>query len=170
MNLKDIKGISLVAIILIIVAILVIGAVITGVIIINKNRNKESITADQFKDKMENMNYIIVDAKDQFDEYDYIEKAYIAISKDYEYQIEFYEIDGEEQAISFYNHNKNIFESYKTSVSYETSVSIGNNSKYTLTTENEYRLLSRIDNTVIFVHVDKEYKDKINEDLKEIGY
>lgn len=170
MNLKNRKGIGLVAIILIIVAILVIGAIITGVVIINKNKNKESITANEFKDKMEDMNYIIVDAKNQFEEYDYIEKVYLAVPEDYEYQIEFYEMDREEQAITFYNHNKDIFESYKSSISSETSVNIGNNAKYTLTTEDEYRLLSRIDNTVIYVHVDKEYKDKIKETLKEIGY
>lgn len=170
MDFKKNKGISLIIIILIIVAILIIGAIVTGVIVINKNKNKQAITANEFKDKMEDMNYIIVDAKEQFADYDYIEKVYLAVSEDYTYKIEFYETDGVEQAISFYNINKNIFEDYKTSVSFETSASIGNNSKYTLTTEKEYRLLSRIDNTVIFVHVDKEYKDKINEALKEIGY
>ena len=170
MNFKSKKGISLVVLIFLIVLILVITTIITGLVIINKNKNKESITANEFKNKMEDMNYIVVDAKDQFEEYDYIEKVYLAAPKNYKYQIEFYEMDEEEQAISFYNNNQEIFESYNSSASAETNVSIGNNAKYTLTTEDEYRLLSRIDNTVIYVHVDKEYKDEIKEVLKELGY
>lgn len=171
MKLKNEKGIGLVTFILIFVAILVIAGIIVGVVIINKNLNKEPITAGDFKDIMEDKDFEIIDAKEnQLTEYDYVKKAYVALEEDYDYQIEFYKLDEEEDAISFYNTNKKIFESYKGSSSAETSVSMGNNSKYTLKTNDEYKVVSRIENTVIYADVDEKYEDEVKEILKEIGY
>ena len=107
---------------------------------------------------------------DSFSNYDYIEKAYIALEEDYDYKIEFYKLDEEEDAIDFYKLNKEKFESQKGSGSAESTVNIGNNSKYTLTTNGEYKVISRIENTAIYLDVDKKYKDEVKEILKELGY
>lgn len=170
MNLKNERGIGLVPFILILVAIIVIAGIIVGVVIINKNLNKEPITVSEFKNIMEDKDFEIMDAKDQFEDYDYIEKVYLALEEDYEYQIEFYKLDEEDDAINFYNTNKRIFEDSKSSASAETSVSMGNNSKYTLATGDKYKVVSRIENTVIYLNVDEEYKDEVKDILKEIGY
>lgn len=170
MKLKDERGIGLVAFILIFVAILVIAGIIVGVVIITKNLNKEPITAHDFKDKMEYKDFEIIDAIDQFEDYDYIEKAYIALEEDYEYKIEFYKLDEEDDAIRFYNINKEVFDDSKGSSSAETSVSMGNNSKYTLKTKDEYKVVSRIENTVMYADVDEKYEDEVKEILKEMGY
>jgi len=47
---------------------------------------------------------------------------------------------------------------------------MGNNSKYTLKTNGEYKVVSRIEDTVIYVDVDEKYEDDVKEILKEIGY
>jgi len=164
------KGIGLVPFILIFVGILVIGAIIVGVVIINKNLNKEPITVSDFKDIMEEKDFEIMDIKEQFEAYDYIEKAYIALKEDYDYQIEFYRLDEEEDAINFYETNKEKFEDSKGTSEIETKVSMGNNSKYTLKTNGEYKVVSRIENTVLYVDVDDKYEDEVKEILKEIGY
>ncbi len=169
-KIKNEKGIGLLLLLLIIVVIVVIGGVITGILIINKNHHKEPITASEFKNEMEDMGFEIVDAKYQFVEYDYIEKVYLALEEDGGYQIEFYKLDEEENAISFYNNNKLIFESDKGSATEETSLNLKNNSKYTLTTKGKYKVVSRIENTVIYLNVDKEYKDEVKDILKELGY
>ena len=49
-NLKNNKGIGLVPFILIFVAILVIAGIVVGVIVINKNMNKEPIAVSEFKE------------------------------------------------------------------------------------------------------------------------
>lgn len=70
----------------------------------------------------------------------------------------------------FYNTNKSIFEAYKDNSSVETNFNGKNYSKYTLNTNGQYMLLSKIDNTVIYLKVDSENKDSINKLMKELGY
>lgn len=170
-SLKNERGIGLLPFILAFVAILVIAGAVVGVVIINKNINKEPISARDFKDIMKDKDFEIIDAKEnQFAEYDYIEKAYVALEEDYDYQIEFYKLDKEDDAIDFYEHNKEIFEDSKGSSSVGNETKMGNNSKYTLKTKNEYKVVSRIENTVIYVDVDEKYEDEVKEILKEMGY
>ena len=45
-----------------------------------------------------------------------------------------------------------------------------NYSKYTLQSDNKYMVVSRIEDTVVYVKVDSKYKDQIKDLLKEIGY
>ena len=47
---------------------------------------------------------------------------------------------------------------------------MGNNSKYTLKTKDEYKVVSRIEDTVIYADVDEKYEDEVKEILKEMGY
>ncbi len=132
--------------------------------------DKKAIDSSEFKEIMRDNSYYVVNSKDQFSEYDYILNSYIAIDSQQNYQIEFYELEDEENAIAFYDYNKDIFEGYKISTSIYTDVSFSNNSKYTLTTDDSYRVLSRVDNTVIYISVDKKYKDEVKSILKELGY
>ena len=119
---------------------------------------------------MQNLNYFVQDATSQFEEYDYVKEVYISAQKELEYQIEFYELNTEQDAISSYNINKSKFEAKKSSTSTYTEVALGNNSKYTLTSNGQYMVVSRIENTFIYVHVDEEYKDEVKKILKELGY
>lgn len=132
--------------------------------------NKTAITASDFKTKMESKGYILQDVISQFSDYNYFNQAYVALSFDSAYQIEFYELSDTDSAISFFNTNKDIFEKSKSSGSSETSVSIGNNEKYTLTTNSKFKVLSRIDNTVIYLDVSEDYKSQVKDILKDLGY
>ncbi len=132
--------------------------------------NKTSITSADFKSKMESKGYTVQDATSQMSEYDYINQVYIAISSDSTYQIEFYELSDSDYASSFFNNNKKTFENSKSSGSAETSVSAGNNAKYTLTTNGKFKVVSRIDNTVIYLNVDDDYKSSVKDVLKDLGY
>lgn len=78
-------------------------------------------------------------------------KVYIASGKDSTYQIEF-------------------FESTKGSNSSESSASLKNYSKYVLSTNGKYKVISRIDNTVIYCDIDDNYKSVVKEVLEEIDY
>ena len=152
-----------------IIAIVII-LVILGVIFINLNKEKTSITASSFYTTMSQKGYSVQDATSQISDYDYVQQVYIAVSNDYSYQIEFYELSDDSYATRFYNNNKSIFESSKGNASAETSVSLKNYSKYTLASSGKYSVVSRIDNTVIYVNVDAEYKDTVKAVLDELGY
>ena len=130
--------------------------------------NKKAIDSDKFKSIMRDNNYYVINSKEQFSEYDYIVESYIAESDNY--QIEFYIMQDDMNAKAFYDYNKEIFDAERTSISMYTSVDFTNTNKYTLTLEDSYKVLSRINNTVIYVDVEKEYKNDINSILKKLGY
>ena len=154
-------------IILGIILILVIGV---GMLFILLNKEKESMSASDFKTLMQEKGFVISDATSQFSQYAYVEQVYVVAPSDYAYKIEFYELSDEDYAMSFYNTNKSIFESSKGAVSGETSVSMKNYSKYTLSSDSKYKVVSRIDNTVVYLNVNSNYKDTVKDLLKEMGY
>lgn len=156
-------------VIIAIIAIVIVVAIV-GVVFISLNKEKTAITASDFYTTMSQKGYLVQDASSQFSDYNYVKKSYIATSKDYSYQIEFYELADDSYATSFYNNNKSIFESSKGNVSAETSVGLKNYSKYTLSSNGKYMVVSRINNTVIYVDVNDSYKDTVKSVLKELGY
>lgn len=156
---------------LIITLSIVLVIVVVGVILFSLiNKDKPSITAEEFKSTMEEKGYYVKDVTAQFANYGYIKKPYVAASQDNAYQVEFYEISDSEHASKFFNTNKAIFEASKGSISAETNIGFRNYSKYTLQSNNKYQIVSRINSTVIFVDVDSKYKDTIDKLLNEIGY
>ena len=162
------KKVLIVIGIIILVMMLVIGGVIFTLISVF-NKEKTPMFAEDFYSIMEERGYTMTDATSQFDQYtNYIKKAYIAQNTDY--QIEFYELSNEENAISMYNTNKSKFESQKSNVYSHATTNMKNYSTYALTANGKYKYISRIDNTMIYLDVDEEYKDPIKNLMKEIGY
>jgi len=147
--------------------LITIGGLVTYTIL---NREKESISAEEFKSIMENKGYTIVDATSQFAQYRYVQKVYIAITNDRKYQIEFYTLSNDEGAIYFYNTNKTILENSKQGTTSETNAEFKNYCKYTLNNNGKYKAISRINNSVIYLNVEEQYKDSVKDLLKEIGY
>lgn len=157
------KTITIVIIIWIIVALLV------GVVALS-SKSKPSISATEFATKMKQNGYAITNASEQFAQYDYVKNVYIAGNENISYQIEFYELSNDTFAESFFEKNKAIFQSQKESASAETNLNGKNYSKYTLSTGNKYRAISRIDNTVVYLEVDSSYKNEVQNILNELGY
>ncbi len=131
---------------------------------------KKAITADTFKTKMETKKYVVQDASSQFESNEQIKKVFLALNSASSYQIEFYEIDTVDNAVEFYTNNKLIFQQSKSSGNIETNVDLKNNSKYTLESNGMYKLISRIDKTVIYVNTSSKNKKEINKVVKELGY
>lgn len=162
------KAVKIVLIVLLILSIL--GAIGIGFVVKMINKEKEAIDVSKFTTIMERRGYYLTDVYSQYEEYGYIKNAYVASSKDYTFQIEFYELSDEAYAVSFYNNNKDIFESMKANVTSGTNTSGKNYAKYTLTSAGKYMVVSRIDNTVVYVNVEENYKNNVTDILKELGY
>lgn len=131
---------------------------------------KVSLTAEDFKTTMEAKGFTVKDVSEQVAENPQITKAYVAISGDEQYQIEFYETDTAETAQRLYAGNKVIFEESASGASSNSSASAANYNSFKMTADGYYKVLSRIDNTLIYVNAPKEYKDEIKTVLDEIGY
>ena len=152
------------------VAVVLLIVIVGMTLFVSLNKEKTSITAENFYTTMSQKGYNVQDANSQFSDYDYITQVYIAISEDYSYQIEFYELSDDAYATSFYNTNKSIFESSKGNAATESNVELMIYSKYTLSSNGKYMVVSRIDNTVIYVNVDDSYRDTVKSILDELGY
>ncbi|MCI8961511.1 MAG: hypothetical protein HFJ18_01110 [Clostridia bacterium] len=168
------KPVIIAIIAIVIVAIIV--AIIVG-ISLNKpnnekdgNKQQEITDAESFRNVMQEKGYIVMDAKNQFANYSKIEKVYIATNESYSYQIEFYQISDDAYATSFYNNNKSKFEALKTENSVETNNDLENHSKYTLTTDDKYKAVSKVNNNIIYLDVKTEYKDTVQKILEELGF
>ena len=129
---------------------------------------RECIDDEEFSRIMTNEGFIVVNVKDQFAQYNYIEEAYVATNNNY--KIEFYELEEDNYAIDFYETNKKIFEETKSNTSFYLNEDYPESNKYTLTTEKEYKVISRIEDTVVYLNMDKKYKDEANNILKKLGY
>ena len=154
----------------VIITIAILAIIVAVIACIFKNLNKEKIpmTTESFKNTMEEKGFTVQSAKEQFAEYEYVKEATIASNGDY--QLEFYELSDVDKAVFFFNNNKSIFEQSKGNASANTSVNMKNSSKYTQSSNGKYMVVSRIDNTVIYLDVEDSYKDAVKALLDEIGY
>lgn len=125
------------------------------------------VTAKEFVDKLEAAGFTLVDAVDQFDE-GLVEAAYIAIGENY--QIEFFIVPTVEQAQRAFAENQATFEAAKGNSTTNKSAKAENFSYYCQTSNGKYSVVSRTDNTFIYVDADSEYKQEINDIIKDLGY
>ena len=131
--------------------------------------NKKAITTADFISKAKELGYESSDVIPQYASYGYIKEATVARSKD-GYQAEFYVIEDKDHAVSMFNTNKSIFESYKGNTLAEASANLGNYSSYTLTSSGYYMHICRVDNTLLYVKVKEQYKDNIKKLINELKY
>jgi len=159
------------ALVVVLIVVLLIAAVIsTGVYLVVKfvNVEKEVLTAKEFISIMEEQDFLVGEVTDQFEDADIeVEEAYVAVGDDY--QIEFYTFEDEENAEMFFKVNKAKFD--EDSASSRVSFNGKNFTSFSITTDGEYRFVERVDETVIYLDVDEEYKDEVKELVKEeLGY
>ena len=128
---------------------------------------KYALSPSEFKTQMKYNKYIIEDITDNY-QYEGLFKAYKASNK--KYDIKYYKLKTIEQAISFYESSQVNLDINKISNKKETNISTKHYSKYTLTTSDSYLVLSRIDDTVIYTSIDKNYKAQVKKIIKKIGY
>ena len=146
-------------------------AIVTLMMLASCKASRTPINAEDFKTKAEAAEYTVQDALDQFpagvaNDYLIAFKGTTAI----DYQIEFADVPTVEQAVSAYQENRSKFEEQKGSSSVQSSVSAGNYSYYKLASNGRYYVISRIENTFIYIDASVEYKDEIVEFLRNIGY
>lgn len=163
----------IIAVIVVLLVVIIVGAVLTFMGIFKfANKTKNPITTDNFMSSMESKGFIVTDTKStQFASYDYITKATLALSSDYSYKIEFYELVDDNYANSFYASNKSLLESSAGNVVKTNVERNGKNfSRFVLSANGKYSVVSRIANTVVYVNCDEANKDAVNSILQELGY
>ena len=122
---------------------------------------RKPISSDSFKLVGESDDYEITDVTESLNNNKGIMKALVARVKN-KYQVEYYTLDDSEVAQKMYDRNKKRFESQKNDNDKAEIVETDNYS--------EYKLLCKIDNTLVYADVDEQYKDSVVEFAKQLGY
>ncbi|MCP1225742.1 hypothetical protein [Sebaldella sp. S0638] len=128
---------------------------------------KKAVTAEEFKSKMTQKGYQIVDISEKYAGKG--AKAVLIAMKD-GYQIEFYVTENKDYAVGSYNLNKEKIEKTKGNSMVETQKSIGNVSKYTLKSNSSYKVVSRVGETFIYLNVPGSKTEEVKEILNKLGY
>lgn len=129
---------------------------------------KEAITPYQLKTAAEKKDYQFMDISDQF-KYDKRINSVSLVSTNY-WHVEFYVFEEKEGTLDVYESNKISFIDAKSETSSEVEKHSLNYDTYSLVTKTEFMYLSRVDNTLMFVRVPVEYRDKVLKFLESVGY
>lgn len=129
--------------------------------------NKQPVDVQTFIEKAKSANLEMTDATDQFAAGDV---SSVTIASGDGYQVEFYVLLSESQAINAFDTNVEDFRKQEEKSSVTASISIGNTSKYELTSGGKFYLVSRIGSTFIYSTADSQYKDAIKKFVTDMGY
>lgn len=138
------------------------------VLLITGCGTKEVKTTDDFTALAESKDMEVVDVYQQFASAGIIKEATVARNDDW--QVEFYVLTDDASAEGMYETNVGIFESRKGSSSSHSSVDMENYSSYALTSDGSYMYVIRVDNTVLYLDVEEEFKEDVQEFVEELGY
>ncbi|MFI3307815.1 MAG: hypothetical protein R3Y21_04530 [Mycoplasmatota bacterium] len=142
----------------------------TAFVIYLLNVEKVALTEETFESYMEEKGLLISDITDQVSDYDYVEYIAMAIKEDFTYQIEFCIFSDEDHAIDFYDSMQESAEEESGNSSVELSLNMPTYASYTLSSDDTYILISRIDNTVIYLIADSIYEEEIKEIMSDLDY
>lgn len=146
-----------------IILLLVASLLLTGC------TTKEVISAEDFKFVTEEYGYTVQDDTESYQMQTSFEKVLIATKKDDIYQIEYYEFSDEETAIQIYENQKMTIEG-TSEVSSHKSIEAMNYDKYEQTSDINYGVVVRVENTLIHAIVNIEHKKEIQEILEKLNY
>lgn len=126
----------------------------------------------EFVELMEGRDFTVTDCTDQYADNAEIKDVQVAIEQDGNYQVEFYTLDTEDNAIAFFNSNYDILSVYEEdSKNRRTSNASTKKSQFfELTGEEGFYCIVRVENTVFYSVVNREYKDAVKDIKKELGY
>ena len=137
------------------------------VLVLTGCANKKKIDGEKFKEIMGEKKFTVVETGNNEDNSDI---AYIAQDENGRYQIEFYTLSSIDNAKSKFKSYKDAINNENTSNRKTNNISTSKYEKYTLETSKIYYVISRIEDTMIFLTVDPEYKSEVNKIIKELGY
>ena len=125
------------------------------------------LNTQEFKDHFGALGYTVVDS----DEGLYESNSYVVATKeDVPYKVEYYEFEDEISTKKAYEKQIDAIANYITSDSKNTRTDGAVFSKVIAISEEEYIVISRVKNTMIFIAGTKDYQQEIDSFLEDIKY
>ena len=151
-------------IILIIVLVILIAIFASLITYIRLNREKDSISLETFKSIMEDEGFEVLDKSYETS----AGKLYVARNGDY--QIQFFDCTNDRTAEIYYDAFVEACEDEIDGSHTGSTVAFKNYARRVISANGEYTVISLIDDTLLFVQADKEYKGDVKDVLEELGY
>lgn len=132
--------------------------------------SKTPITSDEFSQTMIAANFIVEDVTARTQTNGLATCVIVAAKEDRSYQIEFWELTDSDTGKGVYNKNKTLLSEEHSSKAVSSEFNLGNYNYYAFTADGNFRMVARIDNTMLYCEADKAYKEEIIDFAKQLGY
>lgn len=129
---------------------------------------KVAKTADEFKAIAEEKGYVVNDDTGTADPA-VMEKILVA-TKDDAYQVEFYDFTSADEAKELFDYIANALDGQYSVKTLTKKVSVSDYNYYGFESGNVFMVVIRVDDTVFYSGVAKEYKEAVNEIIEIMGY
>ena len=143
--------------VLVFILLLTISLFITGC------ETKEKISINNIKKEMEKKGYTTAKTINELARVEQAKTGYIFTSKKNKYKIEYYNYQNQENAKKKYDIIYSIYESYGDDKLEDDSSNDENSERYEILTSENYSVISRINNSVIYASVPKKHKTEVKE-------
>ena len=128
---------------------------------------KKVMYEKEFKEFFKDTDYVVMDVDDKVDSSDVL-NAIVAIKSDDSYKIEYYLFKDSSSSRTTYYNNRDYIKENVDGIRKEIS---GKNYQAFYFTNNEfYKVVERVDNSLIFINADRNYKREIDKLLESMGY
>ena len=134
------------------------------IITLNGCGKKESLNKDTFYNELSALGFGVVDVTGQMEDKS-VKTLYTANNG--KYQFEFYVFDNSENALNAFNGNKDYLTQKKGK---EKEITKEEYNKFISVKDNEYNVIVRLKETLIFTSINSEYKKDFEKVLSDIGY
>lgn len=130
--------------------------------------SKKVVTTDNFKNILKNEGMAIYDMTSRMPSESNIKEATIG-SKGDEWKVEYYIFEDLKSATSVYETNEEKFKTAKNTESTNSKYD-DNYAKFEVNTDENYMVVIRNKNSVLYTIVNKKYKDDLNKIIKKMDY
>ena len=129
---------------------------------------KKTFTVDEFLDIADFNGYIISESTEDYKSYKYVKNVYYAFNREAEYFIQLLVLDSDDYARKFYTLNMEEIAENKDKNSYVKTMNSTDYNLYHLETEEEYKLVIRSKEKIIYIDAPIDYINEIEEFLGEL--
>ena len=132
-------------------------------------KNRSAISAEAFSAVMEKAGLEVKDITSDYPS-DYVDKALLAANTAGTFQFEYFNVATPEYAAADFNDNMNQLQANKSSASSQTNLQIGNYGYYSLAEKDQFYVITRIEDTFIYVNAPKANMDEVKDIITSLGY
>ena len=126
------------------------------------------ITSAEFQTIAKNMGYTTQDTTSDYARYEIVQKS-LSIEHN-GLRFDFLEIDSKDNAIKYFNTNKNYLKNKKSGIISESSENLNSYCMYKLTTNENYYFVKQVEKTLIYADCPPADSQKVDDLVKAIKY